>query len=99
MQLLRSVLSWMDKMKEEYEVVVGDWNVRHPEGQPSKNAAGRRNTAVVRRFAQSRGLVEPLTPGLRWGEVEPRTYSSGGNESWSDYYLVGKLRARWTGGW
>ena len=47
----------LDKMKAEYEVVVGDWNVRHPDGEPSKNAAGitKRNTAVVRRFAQSRG--------------------------------------------
>ena len=33
-------------MKAEYEVVVGDWNVRHPEGAPNKNAADRRNTAV-----------------------------------------------------
>ena len=54
----------LDKPKAEYEVVVVDWNVRHPEGQPSKGAAGRRNTAVVRRFAQSRGLVEPLEPRL-----------------------------------
>ena len=58
----------LDKMKAEYEVVVGDWNVRHPEGKPSKNAAGKRNTAVVRRFAQSRGLVEPLKKRLDWGE-------------------------------
>ena len=80
----------LDKMKAEYEVVVGDWNVRHPGGKPSKSAAGRRNTAVVRRFALSRGLVEPLKRRLGWGEVEPRTYSSGGNESWIDYYLVSK---------
>ena len=47
---------------------------------------------MVRRFAQSRGLVpvEPLKPRLGWGEVEPRAYSSRGNESWIDYYLVGK---------
>jgi hypothetical protein len=71
-------------------VVVGDWNVRYPEGQPSKGAAGRRNTAVVKRFAQGRGLVEPLEPRLGWGVAEPRTYNSGGDESWIDYYLVSK---------
>ena len=48
----------LDKMEAEYEVVVGDWNVRHPEGEPSKNAASRWNTTVVRRFIQGRGLVE-----------------------------------------
>ena len=71
----------LDKMKAEYEVVVGDWNVRHPGGKPSKSAAGKGNTAVVGRFALSRGLVEPLKKRLGLGEVEPRTYSSGGNES------------------
>ena len=54
----------LDKMKAEYEVVVGDWNVRHPEGQPSKTAAGRRNTAMVRRFAQSRAVPRPEYPTL-----------------------------------
>ena len=34
----------LDKMKAEYEVVVGDWNVRHPDGEPNKNAAGIRGT-------------------------------------------------------
>ena len=45
---------------------------------------------MVRRFAQSRGLVEPLKPRVGWGVAEPRTYSSGGNESWIGFYLVGK---------
>ena len=71
-------------------MVVGDWNARHPRGKPSSTAAGRRNTAVVQRFALGRGLVEPLKDRLDWGEVEPRTYRSGGNESWIDYYLVSK---------
>ena len=69
----------MDKMKAEYEVVVGDWNVRHPRGKPSTTAAGRRNTAVVRRFALGRGPVEPPEERLGWGEVDPRTYRSGWN--------------------
>ena len=43
----------LDKMGVEYEVVVGDWNVRHPRGKPSMTAAGRRGTAVVQRFALS----------------------------------------------
>ena len=64
----------LDKMKAEYEVVVGDWNVRHPDGTQHSQAAGRRNTAVVRRFAQSRGLVDPLKKRLGKEEVEPRTY-------------------------
>ena len=80
----------LDKMEAEYDVVVGDWNVRHPKGEPGENAAGRGDTIVVRRFAQSRGLVEPLKKRLDWGEVEPRTYNTGGKESWIDYYLVGK---------
>ena len=80
----------LDRMKAEYEVVVGDWNVRHPRGKSNKNAAGRRNTAVVQRFAQSRGLAEPLKGRLGWGEAEPSTYRSGENESWIDYYLVSK---------
>ena len=74
----------LDKMKAVYEVAVGDWKVRHPRGKPSTTAAGRRNTAVVQRFALGRGLVEPLKERLGWGEVEPRTYRSGGNESWTD---------------
>jgi len=45
---------------------------------------------VVQRFAPSRGLVEPPKGRLDWGEVEPRTYRSGENESWIDYYLVSK---------
>ena len=57
---LLDLVAELDEMKAEYEVVVGDWNVRHPRGKPSKNSAGRRNTAVVQRFAQSMGLVEPL---------------------------------------
>ena len=80
----------LDKVKAEYEVVVGDWNVRHPDGTPHSKAAGRRNTAVVRRFAQSRGLVDPLKQRLGKEEVEPRTYFSGGKETWIDYYLVSK---------
>ena len=58
----------LDKMKAEYEVVVGDWNVRHPEGEPSKAAAGKGDTTVVKRFAQSRGLVEPPKKRLDWDE-------------------------------
>ena len=42
----------LDKMEAGYEVVAGDWNIRHPRGKPNRNAAGRRNTAVVQRFAQ-----------------------------------------------
>ena len=80
----------LDKLKAEYEVVVGDWNVRHPDGIQHPQAAGRRNTAVVRRFAQSRGLVDPLKKRLGKEEVEPRTYFSGGKETWIDYYLVSK---------
>ena len=80
----------LDKMKAEYEVVVGDWNVRHPRGKPSLAAAGRRNTAVVQGFAMGRGLVEPLKERPDWGEVEPRTYISGENESWIDYFMVNK---------
>ena len=74
----------LDKMKAEYEVVVGDWNVRHPEGEPSKSAAGKRNTTAVQRFALNGGLVGPPKERLGWSEVEPRTYRSGGNESWID---------------
>ena len=77
-------------MKAEYEVAVGDWNVRHPGGTQHPQAAGKRNTAVVKRFAQSRGLVDPVKKRLGKEEVEPRTYSSGGNEAWIDYYLVSK---------
>ena len=77
-------------MKAEYEVVVGDWNVRHPRGKPSSTAAGRRNTAVVQRFALGRGLAEPLKERHDWGEVEPRTYMSEENESRIDYYIVSK---------
>ena len=80
----------LDKLKAEYEVVVGDWNVRHPDGAQHSQAAGRRNTAVVRRFAEGRGLVDPLKRRLGREEVEPRTYSSGGTESWIDYYMVSK---------
>ena len=80
----------LDKMKAEYEVVVGDWNVRHPRGKPSLAAADRRDTAVVQRFALDRGLVEPLKERLDWGEVEPRTYRSGENESWIDCFMVSK---------
>ena len=50
----------LDKVEAEYEVVVGDWNVRHPWGTQHPQAVGRGNTTVVRRFAQSRGLVDPL---------------------------------------
>ena len=80
----------LDKMNAEYEVVAGDWNIRHPGGKPNKSAAGRRNTSMVQRFVLSRGLVEPMKGRLGWGEVEPRTYRSGGNESRIDYYLVNK---------
>ena len=49
----------LDKMKPEYEVVLGDKNVRHPRSKPSSTAAGKMNTAVVQRFAPGRELVEP----------------------------------------
>ena len=78
----------LGKMEAGYEVVVGDWDVRRPGGKPSNNAAGRRNTAVVDRFARSRGLVGPLKEKLDWSGPEPTTYRSGKNESWIDYYLV-----------
>ena len=55
----------LDKVKAEYEVIVGDWDVRQPGGQPSKTTNGRRNTAMVKRFAVQRGLVEPLKPNHR----------------------------------
>ena len=80
----------LDKVKAEYEVVVGDWNIRHPGGQESKNADSKRNTAMVRRFALQRGLIEPLKPRLKWGEMAPATYASGENKSWTEYYLVSK---------
>ena len=40
--------------------VVAGWGVRHPKGQPNRDTAGRMGTAVVRVFAQRKGLVEPL---------------------------------------
>ena len=61
----------------EYEVVVGDWNVRSPSGRASTSAAGKRNTAMVRRFAVQRELVDPLKTRLDWGEEEPVRYTSG----------------------
>ena len=70
--------------------MAGDWSVRHPGGKPNKRAAGRRNTTVAQGFALGRGLVEPLKGRLGWGEVGPRTYRSGEDESWIDYYLVSK---------
>ena len=45
---------------------------------------------MVKRFAQGRGLVEPLEPRLGWGVAKRKTYNSGGNESWIDYYLVSR---------
>ena len=45
---------------------------------------------MVQRFALGRGPMESLKERLDWGEVEPRTYRSGGNESWIDYYMVSK---------
>ena len=80
----------LDSMKAEYEVVVGDWNVRNPGGRPSNTAAGRRNTEVVRRFARDRELVEPLKARLGRDEVELDTCSNGEHSSWIDYYIVSK---------
>ena len=34
--------------------------------------------------------MEPPKGRLGWGEVEPRAYRSGKNESWTDYYLESK---------
>ena len=86
---LRDLAADLDKVKAEYEVV-WNWNVRHPDGTQHTQAAGRRNTAVVRRFAEGRGLVDPLKRGLGKEEIEPRTYSSGGIETWIDYYMVSR---------
>ena len=41
----------LNKVMAEYEVVVGDWNVRSPSGRASTSAAGKRSTAMVSRFA------------------------------------------------
>ena len=60
----------LNKVKAEYEVVVGDWNVRNPGGRASKNADGRRNTEMVKRFAVQRGLhdrVPEAQAGQGWG--------------------------------
>ena len=80
----------LDKMKAECEVVVGDWNARHPDGTQHSRAAGKRNTAVVRRFAKGRGLVDPLKKRLGKREVEQRAYNNGGIETWIDYYMVSR---------
>jgi len=80
----------LNKVNAEYEVVVGDWNVKNPGDRASKGADGRRNTAMVQRFAVQRGLIEPLKPILGGGEVEPVTYVSGERRTWIDYYLVSK---------
>jgi hypothetical protein len=80
----------LNKVRAEYEVVVDDWNVRSPSGRVSTSAAGRRNTAMVQKFAAQRGLVDPLKPRLDWGEEEPVTYVSGERRTWIDYYLVSK---------
>ena len=45
---------------------------------------------MVRRFAKGRGLVDLLKKRLGKGEVEPRTYNSGGIETWIDYYMVSR---------
>ena len=83
----------LNKVMAEYEVVVGDWNVKSPGGKASKNADGKRNTVMVKRFAVQRGLIEPLKPRLdwtHWSEVEPVTYVSGERRTWIDYYPVSK---------
>ena len=41
----------LDKVLAEYEVVVGDWNVRSPSDRASTSAASKRNTALVKKFA------------------------------------------------
>ena len=41
--------------------------MRHPDGIRHSQAAGRRNTAVVRRFAEGKGLVDPLKKRLGKG--------------------------------
>ena len=80
----------LHKVRSEYEVVVGDWNVRSPSGRAGTSAAGRRNTAMVGRFAAQRGLVDPLRSRMDWGEEEPVTYTSGERRTWIDYLLVSK---------
>ena len=64
--------------------------MRHPDGTRHTQIVGRRNTTVVRKFAEGTGLVDPLKRRLGKEEVEPRTYSSGGIETWIDYYMVSK---------
>ena len=60
----------LDRARSEYEVVVGDWNVRNPRERASTSAAGRRNTAMVSKFATKRGLVDPLKSRMDRGEEE-----------------------------
>ena len=64
--------------------------MRGPSDRVSTSADGRRNTAMVQRFAAQRGLVDPLKPRLDWGEEEPVTYVSGDRRTWIDYCLVCK---------
>ena len=80
----------LNKMMAEYEVVVGDWNMRNPGGRSDRKADGKRNTAMVKRFAVQRGLVGPLKARLDWFEDELVTYVSGERRTWIDYYLVSK---------
>ena len=58
-------------------MVVDDWNVRHPDGTQYPRVASKRDTAVVRRFVQSRGLVDPLKKRLGKEEIEVRTAVEG----------------------
>ena len=44
----------MNKVLAEYEVVVGDWNVRSSSGRASTSAASKMNTAMVKKFAVQR---------------------------------------------
>ena len=74
----------------EYEVVVGDWNVRSPSGRASTSVACKRDSAMVRSFAIQRGLVDPLKTRMDWDEEEPEIYTSGERRTWIDYYLVSK---------
>ena len=80
----------LNKVRAEYEVVVGDWNMRSPSGRVSTSVVGKRNTAMVQRFATQRGLVDPLSPRLDRGEEELVTHVSGERENWIDCYPVSK---------
>ena len=80
----------LNKVMPEYEVVVGDWNVRSRSGMASTSAADKMNTAMVRRFAVQREPGDPLKTRTDWDEEEPVTYTRGETGTWIDSFLVSK---------